>query len=259
VCEHPPGDDRDLPAGPAGPHEAALWAAWRQQQDAAARAALIGHHRDFARIMAGRQYARRVTDEVGFDDYLQLASVALIECVDRYDPAVGASFRTYASPRIAGAISNGLESMSERSRQLAHQRKLERERLASLGEEAAGAPADTPAEDRYERLAAVAAGLAMGFLLDGAAGGESGEGAYADNAYDRVLVRQVRQRLQARLAELPEREALVIRRHYLQGQAFDEIGEVLGLTRGRVSQLHRQALALLRQGLGEGDGLDLSM
>ena len=36
-------------------------------------------HLDFARIMAGKLYARRATDEIGFDEYLQLASLGLLE------------------------------------------------------------------------------------------------------------------------------------------------------------------------------------
>lgn len=234
--------------------EAALWAAWRGTGDAAARESLIGLHYDFARIMAGKMYARRTTDEVGFDEYLQLASVALIESVDRYEPSSGASFRTYASHRITGAILNGLEGMTERSRQVALKRRIERERLESIRSNTDGALQDT-----FERLAEVAVGLAIGFMLDGVSVVCDTESAYSDNAYERVLVRQIRERIMARLAQLPQREFTVIRYHYLQQLPFDEIGRILGVTKGRVSQIHRNGLALLRQTLGDSDGLDMQI
>jgi RNA polymerase sigma factor for flagellar operon FliA len=241
-------------ADPPSVAEAALWTAWRERGDSSAREQLVLLHSDFSRIMAGKLYARRVTDEVGFDEYLQMAHMATIECVDRYDPAYEASFRTFASHRITGAILNGLESMSERSRQLAVRRRVERERLASLrdGEPDAG-------QDRFDRLAAVAVGLAIGFLLEqGGSDGEA-EAAYADNAYERTLMRQIRERVAARVSELPDREALVIRHHYLQNIPFEEIARHLGVSKGRVSQLHRQALKLLRQSLGSADALDLNL
>lgn len=234
--------------------ETALWAAWKGAGDRGAREALITLHYDFARIMAGKMYARRATDEVGFEEYLQLASVALIESVDRYEPSSGASFRTYAGHRITGAILNGLAGMTERSRQIALKRRIERERLESIRD-----MHEADLQDTFERLAEVAVGLAIGFMLDNSSVVCDGEAAYSDNAYERVMVRQMRERIMARVAQLPEREATVIRYHYLQQLPFDEIGQLLGVTKGRVSQIHRKGLALLRKTLGEMDGLDVQL
>lgn len=252
-------DQAHAPAtGDPGANEDTLWSAWRERGDADARQQLVLQHRDFARILAGKMFAQRVTDEVEFADYLQLASVALIECVDRYDPAQGASFRTYAGHRLIGAILNGLSSLSERGRQVAARRQRERERLDSLRAGGDQCRPETPLGD-LDRLAEIATGLALGFLLEQTSADHEPEGAYTDNAHERTLTRQLRERIAARVNELPEREALIIRHHYLQGIAFDEIAQRLGLTKGRVSQLHRQALTKLRQSLGTTDALHLSL
>ena len=148
------GDD-----GPAAGDEALLWRAWCEDADARARGQLIALHLDFARIMAGKLYARRHSDDIEFDEFLQLARVGLIEAVDRYDPKLGASFRTYASHRIQGSVLTGLEALTERGRQLAFRRRVEQERLQSL---AASPP--TEGEDSFTRLSSIAVGLPLPFL-----------------------------------------------------------------------------------------------
>lgn len=237
----------------ASTEESRLWRAWRLQRDAAARERLIHLHFGFARIMAGKLYARRHTDEVEFDEYLQLASVGLIESIDRYDPEQGASFRTYASHRIQGAILSGLEALTERASQLALRRRIEQERLQSLQ-----AGSDVPAGDAFSRLASIAVGLALGFMLEDLAAFRAEEGAYSDNAYAASELRQLQRRLLKLVGELPEREAKIIRHHYFQQLPFDEIARALDLTKGRISQLHKRALTMLREAL-DGRRVDLAL
>jgi RNA polymerase sigma factor for flagellar operon FliA len=56
---------------------------------------------------------------------------------------------------------------------------------------------------------------------------------------------------------LPEREQSILRRHYFDGLGFEEIGAVLGVTKGRISQIHRAALGLLRKRLSQTNSLTL--
>ena len=46
---------------------------------------------------------------------------------------------------------------------------------------------------------------------------------------------------------LPEQERFIIRHHYLLGLTFERVAEMMGLTKGRVSQIHKQALQLMRR------------
>lgn len=196
--------------------------------------------------MAGKLYARRASDEVQFDEFFQLASVGLLEAVDRYDPAYGASFRTYASHRIQGSILNGLEALTERARQVALRRRLEQERLESLR---SGGGAEPPHDDAFERLASVAVGLALGFMLEDVAAYQVEGASYGDDAYTTAELRQLRSHLARLIGTLPEREGQILRRHYFQQVPFDQIAQSWGLTKGRISQLHHRALGLLRERL----------
>jgi RNA polymerase sigma factor for flagellar operon FliA len=234
--------------------EVQLWNAWRGQADGSARERLVLLHNEFARILAAKLFARRYSDDVEFDDYLQYARVGLLEAIDRYEPARGASFRTYAAHRIQGAVLSGLEGLTERSRQTALRQRSQQERLQSL----ATIAADGEEADPFSRLASVAVGLAVGFMLDDVAAYQAEDASYVDNAYADLSERQMRRRLLHLVDGLPSKEARVIRHHYLQHVPFDKIAVGMELTPGRVSQLHRRGLSLLRQAL-KTEGLDLSL
>ena len=235
--------DPDTPALAVG-DEQALWSRWRDRADEAARATLIDLHVDFARILAGKLYARRTHDDFEFDDYLQFGRIGLIEALDRYDPALGAQFRTFAASRIEGAILSGIESMSERQKQFAWQRRMRAQRVQSLADEAPDLPS-AQGQELLAQLARVGLGLALGFLLEGTGMLVRPDDAVASVGYERVELAQLRRWVASQVAQLTEREQQVVQLHYFDDIAFEEIATRLGLTRGRVSQLHGQALKRL--------------
>jgi RNA polymerase sigma factor for flagellar operon FliA len=235
---------------PAGTPEAGvvidhdgLWQCYVQTRDRALRDRLIGIHGRLARILAAKLYARRTVAQVDFDDYLQYAHVGLIESVERFDPARGVKFPTFAATRITGAILNGLESESELHEQLAARRRVVAQRTASLVE----APGDA-SPDLFARLAEVAVGLAVGFMLEGSGMYQAGESEAPCDSYSGIAIRQLSKRLHDAVAALPERQRSVVVLHYFQQRPFEAIALEMGLSRGRVSQLHKEALARLRSG-----------
>jgi RNA polymerase sigma factor FliA len=232
--------------------EAGLWQAFRHGANDGARKQLIERHMDFARIMAGKLFARRTSNDVLFEEYVQLASVALIECVDRFEPGGAATFRTYASHRISGAILSGLESMSDRARQSALKRRTEQERAQSLR-----ADGDNPTSDTFSKLASLAIGLAVGFMLDDVAAFRDEDSAYVDNAYSSLATRQMHHRLRQLVEQLPERERSIVHSHYFNEVPFEQLATELKLTKGRVSQLHKRAIDTLHAGL-RAEAIDLS-
>ena len=224
--------------------EAGLWSALLDGGDAAARERLIEMHLPFARVMAAKLYAGRHHDEIEFAEYMQLATVGLIESVDRYDPVRGASFCTYAGHRIRGAVLNGLEVASERHEQVAFHRRVRRERLESLHDESRGA-GDAGAA-LFESLARIAVGLALGYILEDSGMIRDDARTLGDDTYRSTELAQLRTRVRAIVAELPERERRIIQYHYLQAIPFEAVAAMLGVTKGRVSQLHRRAMDRLR-------------
>jgi RNA polymerase sigma factor for flagellar operon FliA len=225
----------------AGEH--ALWLRWREAGDAQAREKIVHHYLAYARALAARIYARRSHNEFEFDEYMQLATVGLIESVDRFDPSRGVLFKTFATRRIAGSVLSGLRTLSERQQQIALRRRVAQERLESLRSQPL---AEVDPEDALRALTEIGVGIALGLLLEGTGMISDGEPSLPDNTYSGLELRQLRERVAAAVGELTAREQDVIRRHYLQGIAFDEIARELDITKGRVSQLHRQGLERLR-------------
>lgn len=217
---------------------------WAGRQAPAERAALVRAYTPLVRRLAARVYSRRIGGELEYADLVQLGMVGLLEAIDRYTPARGVRFETFATYRVEGAILNGLPSYSELQRQLALRRDIARERAQSLQPE--GGQADRSA---LERLADLAIGLALGFALEDSGIAADDGPATADNAYARVELAQLRRHLAELTHQLPEAEHRVIFRHYFQQQPFDEIAVGMGLTKGRISQLHHAALKRLRERL----------
>ena len=267
----PEEDDDALPSPPpestGGMNEGELWARWRSHGDAHARQTLIERHLPYARIVAARYYARRVHDEIEFGDYFQLASLAMVESVDRYLPGEGAQFRTFAARRMHGAILDGLEKLTEKQQQVAVRQRLERERLEAAKLDARqrvdGSPrAATAKEDElFAYLAEVGIGLALGVLLEETGMIEreaSGAATDAEQHYKRVEMTQLKTRLATLVDGLPPAQRSVLHWHYQHDHSFVDIAQRLGLSRGRVSQIHRQALELLRRALAGGQACDVA-
>ncbi|WP_050465683.1 sigma-70 family RNA polymerase sigma factor [Herbaspirillum autotrophicum] len=254
-------DDATPVAGAALENEDAIWRAWRVDKDAASREQLVQHYLPYARIVAASYYRRRFHDEIEFAEYLQLASVGLLESIDRFDPTIGVHFKTFSARRIHGAILSGIETITEKQQQIALRKQLQAERRDSLKrrEVSADSKTDKP-EDLFRRLADVGIGLALAYLLEGTGMVDVPEEAADQNQYYRQIeLRQLQQRVRGLVDELTVQERTVIRYHYLQEVPFSEIATLLGLTKGRIAQIHKQALGRLRTALQSKDRLDLAL
>jgi RNA polymerase sigma factor FliA len=215
-------------------------------------------HMEYARTLAALVYGRRVTDDVEFGDYLQYARIGLLEAFERFEPAHGVQFRTFAAHRIRGAILDGVAQLSERQQQAALRRRVRHDRATSLLEDAD--PAVAGGRGVLEQLAEVALGLAIGILLEdtGMFADESTAPAAPDGPYRSVALKQTRARLDEMVHRLAESERRVIKQHYHYGHPFEQIAREVGVTKGRISQIHKQALQSLRAMLSGAHALERS-
>jgi RNA polymerase sigma factor for flagellar operon FliA len=205
-------------------------------------------------MLAARCYRQRYSEELEFADYEQFALVGLLEAIERFEGERGVPFEAFASRRIMGAVLDGTESLSEKQRQISTRLQVRRDRSRSLAEGIVRTGEKQP--DALRRLADIAIGLAVGFMLDDCAMYVDGDPADpAATPYERLEIAQLRARLGTLVAKLPAAEARVIRHHYYQHQPFDEIARACGLTKGRISQIHHAALARLRRWCAEQDGV----
>ena len=247
-------DEAHSAAPESGEHDP-LWAEYAHTRDRAARDRLIVRYMPFARTLAARLFRLRIDDSVVFSDYLQYARIGLIEAVDRYDPLREASFETFSAYRIRGAVLNGLGKESEIAAQRNYWRTRTQERMDSLMPSAfqGGEP---PELDDFVQLTV---GLAIGVLLYENPDEGPPDLSLRANPYAGAELTELRRIARSAVEQLPERERDLVGRHYFGNCEFQTIANELGITKGRVSQLHAQALARIRKNLSVNGDLDLNL
>lgn len=206
----------------------------------------------------------RLPESVALNDLVQAGMVGLLEAFDRFDAGQNASFETYASQRVRGAMIDSLRSsdwlprsvrrdgraLTQAIKRLEHQlgrpprgREIAREMGLSL-------------DDYHSLLNDVNNGLILSYQEHDsedekrsvpAAGVETTDG--NDNPFAALLASELRQHLIAAIDALPERERTLLGLYYQEELNLKEIGAVLGVSESRVSQLHSQAMARLRKAL----------
>ncbi len=241
---------QDALAASIGPEaEPELWKDFKENGSPGARTRLFDLYLPLARQVARRRAFRSAAD-IAFDDLFQLACAGLLEALDQFDPGRGSLFKHYAVRRISGSILDGVAKMSEVREQISYRNKARADRLRSLR---ARDPASGGKGEAMDELADLAVNLAIGFMLEdaGFAASEAQAARYA-TGYESLAFRQTAAALMAELSRLSEREQLVIRRHYLEGLGFDQIAALLHLSKGRISQIHKAAIGLLRKRLASG-------
>lgn len=221
--------------------ELALWDRWRASRDMSARDALIAKYSPWSRMVARDVYVRVRAMASAWPDCAQNALVGLLEAIGRFDPSRGIVFQTYARHRIRGAVFDGMRALRDDLRREAQQY----ERIATIRERVTTLVEET-VSDPLEAFVASTIGLSLGFLMEA---GSIPAHPYAADAYAHREHEEIGEALAAAIAQLPEREQAIVMLHYHHHVPFVAIAEQMGVTKGRVSQLHKRALERLRESL----------
>jgi RNA polymerase sigma factor for flagellar operon FliA len=217
--------------------ELALWEQYAGGGDLAVHNALFHRYAPWSRGIARDVYRRLPVAQAEWGDYVHNATVGLLEAMNRFDPRRGVDFRGFARRRVRGAVFNGLRVfLNDRGGRDETERARDRLESLSGGGSAEG--------DVLTQLIAQVAGLGLAFLLETAEDLPSGGVGQDPAAY--AEKRQLDRLLERAVSALPERERLVVDLHYQQHVPFVEIAALLGVTKGRVSQLHRVAIERMR-------------
>jgi RNA polymerase sigma factor for flagellar operon FliA len=205
----------------------------------------------------GNHLLARLPEGVELEDLVQTGLIALLDAARQYSPAKGASFETYASIRVRGAMLDEFRntdwaprSVYRKQRQLTAAVRAVENRTGTHA-----APREIAEElgvplDQYFRMVATTTTQRM-FSLDEADPDRSGEhDEDGDHAMSDPAAEMESEEFQLAMAEairgLPEREALVMSLYYDEELNLKEIGEALGVSESRVCQIHGQALTRLR-------------
>jgi len=199
-------------------------------------------------------------------DLISYGLGGLISAIERFDLAREIKFETYAIPRIRGAIIDELRSMdwvprSVRARAREFERtnmKLEARLQRAPSDEEMATELEITIEDFQDALLQISSSTIVALDELWTVSDSTGDKvSLLDTLPDRgapdpqAIVDQgeLRDRIADAIAALPEREKLVVALYYYENLTLREIGEVLGVTESRVSQLHTKAVLRLRSKL----------
>ncbi|WP_423202079.1 RNA polymerase sigma factor FliA [Legionella fairfieldensis] len=202
----------------------------------------------------------RLPHSVQFDDLIQAGMLGLLEAVRHYDSTKGASFETYAGIRIRGHMLDEVRrndwvprSVYRNSRMISEAVKRVENRLGRDAKDSeVAAELNLSLDDYYDMLQDSAGSQLYGFddlgVTDDILKGDGGEFSEPHiNALRDDMINQLSQII----AGLPKNERLVLSLYYEQDLNLKEIGEVLGVSESRVSQIHSQATLRIRSRLPE--------
>jgi RNA polymerase sigma factor FliA len=239
-----------------------LWLEYRRTGDQAIRDRLILTYAPLVKYVAGR-LGSGLPAHVDEGDLVSYGLLGLMGAIERYEPDRDVKFETYAIARIKGAIIDELRAMDWVPRSVrSRAREIERaiaELEAKLGtaptDEQIAAKVGITVEELEESLAEIArSSIAALDELWTVSGGDGDQIALIDTIEDadapdpqRSLSQtEMREAIADAIARLPEREKLVVTLYYYEELTLREIGEVLGVTESRVSQLHTKAILRLK-------------
>ncbi|MFQ3787662.1 RNA polymerase sigma factor FliA [Halomonas sp. A29] len=204
----------------------------------------------------------RLPASIELDDLIQAGTVGLLEAMGRFDATQGASFATFASQRIRGAMLDELRSRDWLPRSVRRNARAVDEAVRRL-EQMLGRPAeeteiaaelDMELGEYRQLLNDTNSGHLLPFEALMAEGVEPGiEDASIDTPYRMLIDEEKRRQLTEGIEALPEREKLLMALYYQEELNLKEIGVVLGVTESRVCQLHSQAVSRLRARLADHD------
>ena len=236
----------------------ALWRSYRSNADPAIRDRLIVTYAPLVKYVAGR-LGSGLPAHVDDEDLVSYGLLGLIGAIERYDPERDVKFETYAIARIRGAIIDELRALDWVPRSVrSRARDIERaigELEAKLGRVPTATKLGLTEEELDESLSEISrssiAALDELWTISGSGGDsvaliDTIEDTEAPDPQGALSQTELREAIADAIARLPEREKLVVTLYYYEELTLREIGEVLGVTESRVSQLHTKAILRLK-------------
>ena len=239
-----------------------IWRDYKDKGDRADRDRLIVHYAPLVKYVAGRVRSG-LPSSVESADLVSYGMFGLIDAIDKFDLERQIKFETYAINRIRGAIIDELRSLDWVPRSVRAKAKSLERAHSELEAELRRAPSEAELADRMGlsrgELAKLMSQVSITNMvaLDEVTHGGSDRGdkmtlgdlledPRAPDPEAEYETEEMKALLAEQIAQLPEREKIVLTLYYYERLTLAEIGSVLGVTESRVSQIHSKSLLDLR-------------
>lgn len=225
------------------------------------REELILEHTPLIRYVAGR-IAMRLPAHIPLEDLMSAGVLGLIDAVDKFDSGKKVKFKTYAEFRIRGAILDELRALDWVPRSIRRKSNNLEDILNRLQNRLGRSASDEEVAgelgvslDEFHRLLDEVKGVNLFSMdepdsplaqLDSEQVLEALGNDDTDDPLALLGLSELRKQVAAAINGLPDKEKLVVSLYYYDELTMREIGEVLGYTESRISQMHTKAILRLR-------------
>ncbi|MEC5422669.1 FliA/WhiG family RNA polymerase sigma factor [Virgibacillus sp. C22-A2] len=246
------------------PHEQKLWNNWLEKKDNEAANELIQNYMYLVSFHAER-ISSHLPNNVNKDDIRSFGLLGLYDALQKFEPSRDLKFDTYASFRIRGAIIDGLRREDWLSRSMREKVKKIEQVSQELEQSFHRSPSPEEIADKCGLTAKEVEIIIRDSLFANVlsieekskeGNGELKEGigyTIPDEASvlpeQHVLSSEIKLELTEGIKMLNDNEQMVISLFYHDELTLTEIGQVLGLTTSRISQIHKRSIFKLRSSL----------
>ncbi|HZK49960.1 MAG TPA: RNA polymerase sigma factor WhiG [Actinomycetota bacterium] len=248
------------------------WNEYKESGTSSARDALILNYSPLVKYVAGR-VAVGLPANVEQADLISYGIFGLIDAIEKYEPARGIKFETYAISRIRGAIIDELRAIDWVPRSVRFKAREVEKAYVALENTLKRPPSDAEIAGEmgitmddltniYTQLSTVSlVALDEMMSVDSERGDklslvETLEDTRAPSPLESVESEEMKQILAQSINKLPEREKIVITLYYYEGLTLAQIGQVLGVTESRICQMHTKAVLAMRGKINEATSGD---
>lgn len=238
------------------------WERYLATGDAASREELILQHTPLVKYVIGR-LAIHLPQVIDFEDVLAYGTLGLIQALDRFDPSRGVKFESYAVMRICGAILDALRALRGLPQSVTDKAKRLQRTAVDLENSLGRAPTDDElalalgigtVELNQQMVDASWVTVSLDTLLETQPDQHQTALTSRSREHDvqgTVEFNETISELSDALADLSERERLILNLYYHEELTMREIGQVLEISEGRVCQLHGRTLHRLRVAMAQ--------
>jgi RNA polymerase sigma factor for flagellar operon FliA len=236
-----------------------IWINYKTSNDISCRQELVVRYLGLVKYVV-RKMIKNYPQALEENDLYQIGILGLSEAIDRFDPAYGIKFETYAIPRIKGSIIDELRKLDWIPRSLRAKLNNIREKTVELEQKFSGSYTDNEmanglgieVKDLYNWKKDI--NTVNIFSLDKPLGDTNKQNLYdvvedidylkADNKIEDEEMKRI---LLKAIKKLPEKTRLAITLYYYEKLTFKEIGKILSVSESRISQIHSETMVKLKK------------